>query len=191
MVTLNTQEPRSHSGQDVTIRFEDPPDIDQVRLINQRAFGQPGEALLVDRLRGTDGAVSLVAVARNRVIGHILFTDVRIEGLLGTAVGLGPMAVLPAYQRQGIGSLLVRAGLEVCRTSGPAVVVVLGHPDFYPRFGFVPAVTKDLRCEWSVRPEVFMVMELRPGALESVGGLVRYRPEFSDVSSGLSDTRGS
>jgi len=191
MVTFKTQETLSHSGHEVTIRCEDPPDIDQVRLINELAFGQPDEASLVDRLRGTDGALSLVAVAQNLVVGHILFTTVRIEGLLGTALGLAPMAVLPPYQRHGIGSLLVRAGLDVCRTSGHAVVVVLGHPEFYPRFGFVPAVTRELRCEWPVRPEMFMVLELRRGALESAGGLVRYRPEFSDVSPARSDPKGS
>jgi len=165
-----------------TIRPEDRGDADQVRLINQLAFGRPDEASLVDTLRETDGALSLVAVVNDRIVGHILFTSVHIEGqIAGPAVGLAPMAVLPERQRQGIGSMLVRAGLDACRSAGDTAVVVLGHPDFYPRFGFVPAVTRRLRCEWPVRPEVFMVMELRPGALTGAGGLVRYRPEFSAV----------
>jgi putative acetyltransferase len=90
------------------------------------------------------------------------------------------MAVLPECQRQGVGSQLVRAGLDSCRASRHDAIVVIGHPEFYPRFGFVPAVTKGLRCEFDVPPEVFMVLELRTGALDSsAGGFVKYRPEFS------------
>jgi putative acetyltransferase len=91
------------------------------------------------------------------------------------------MAVLPECQRQGIGSLLVRAGLEACRSAGHDAVVVLGHPEFYPRFGFVAADTKGLRCEYEVPREAFMVLELRPAALAETRGVVRYRPEFAGV----------
>ena len=89
------------------------------------------------------------------------------------------MAVLPEYQRKGIGSQLVRAGLEACRYQGYGLVVVVGHPAFYPRFGFMPASAEGLECEHSVRPEAFMVIELEAGALAHARGVVRYRPEFT------------
>jgi len=164
----------------VTIRPEEPRDIDHVRVVNERAFESPDEAALVDALRATPGALSLVAADGDRIVGHILFTPVQIESraMAIRAVGLAPMAVLPEYQRRGIGSELVRRGLDMCRASGQEAVVVVGHPTFYPRFGFVPAFTKDLDCEFTVPRDVFMVLELRAGALASAHGVVRYRPEF-------------
>ena len=89
------------------------------------------------------------------------------------------MAVLPEYQRHGIGSQLVRAGLDACRAQGHGLVVVIGHPTFYPKFGFVPASTTCLEYEHAVRPEAFMVLELQAGALAHARGVVRYRPEFT------------
>jgi len=166
----------------VVVRVEEHRDSAGVRTVNEQAFGRPNEAALVDALRGVPYSISLVALARERIVGHILFTPLQIEGSpkqVVVASGLGPMAVLPEYQRQGVGSLLVRAGLDSCRASRTDAVVVIGHPEFYPRFGFVPAVTKGLRCEFEVPPEVFMVLELRAGALDASGGFVKYRPEFS------------
>jgi putative acetyltransferase len=89
------------------------------------------------------------------------------------------MAVLPERQNQGIGSMLVREGLRECQRIGHDVVVVLGHPDYYPRFGFVVAKTKSLSCEYSVPDEYFMVAELSPNALKGRSGLVIYHSEFS------------
>jgi putative acetyltransferase len=91
------------------------------------------------------------------------------------------MAVLPELQNQGIGSRLVREGLDECRRIGCDVVVVVGHPEYYPRFGFVPASQKGLCCEYPVPDEVFMALELKPGALANQEGLLRYRPEFKDA----------
>jgi putative acetyltransferase len=164
-----------------TIRPEEFRDVDGVRLVNQRAFGRSSEAALVDALRASPGAISLVATVATNVAGHILFTTVQVgEGEAGqSAVGLAPMAVLPEFQRQGIGSQLVRAGLDVCRAQGHSLVVVVGHPRFYPRFGFVQASTIGLEYEHPVRPEAFMVLELQAGALANARGVVRYRPEFS------------
>jgi putative acetyltransferase len=124
-----------------------------------------------------------VAVDGEQVVGHILFTAVTVEPEVPawTALGLAPMAVLPQYQRQGVGSQLVRAGLAECLRQGHTVVVVLGHPAYYPRFGFVPAAAKGLRCEYPVPDEVFMVAELMPEALAGRTGLVKYRPEFAKV----------
>lgn len=152
-----------------------------MRLVNQLAFGRSSEGALVDALRGVPDAISLVATIEARIVGHILFTPVQVEGLEPRvpAVGLAPMAVLPEYQRQGIGSQLVRAGLDACRSHGHGLVVVVGHPAFYPRFGFVRASTTGLEYEHAVRPEAFMVLELQTGALAHARGIVRYRPEFT------------
>lgn len=127
--------------------------------------------------------ISLVAIDEDRVVGHIFFSPVTIESATDsfTAMGLAPMAVLPECQRQGIGSLLVREGLRECQRIGHEIVVVLGHPEYYPRFGFVPASSKGLRSEYDVPDEVFMVAELTPGALKGRTGLVKYHPEFNAV----------
>ena len=168
----------------IAIRPERADDAGAVRRVNERAFGRTAEADLVDRLR-TPGkiALSLVAVRGDQVIGHILFTPVTIEsdGRTTRAVGLGPMAVEPTVQRQGAGSLLVQAGLDACRDAGHGCVVVLGHPGYYPRFGFAPAIRRGVTWEHRVPDEVFMLLELRPGALGGRGGIVRYQPEFGGV----------
>ena len=166
------------------IRAETADDYAAVRQVNERAFGRPDEARLVDRLRTVaDPQISLVAVSQGQVVGHIFFSPVSIELNDSGAVtlGLAPMAVLPEHQKQGIGSQLVRAGLQECQRIGCQVVVVLGHPDYYPRFGFVPAKQKGLTCEYPVPAEVFMVAELTPGALAGLRGLVKYHPEFSAI----------
>ena len=166
----------------ITIRSEKAADHRAVREVNERAFDRPDEAALVDAVRAAaDPIVSLVAVDNEQVIGHILFSPVSIDdddsGSL--AMGLAPMAVLPDYQRQGIGSQLVRAGLNECQRIGCSVVVVLGHPEFYPRFGFIPASRKGLRSEYAVPDEAFMVVGLKPSALDRPRGLVKYHPEFA------------
>ena len=168
----------------IVVRAEMPEDAPAIHRINESAFGQPNEAMLVAALRGAAGTyLSLVAEQDGNVVGHILFTEVRVESRAGSwnALGLAPMAVLPAFQRKGIGSQLVRSGLDTCVRQGHTVVVVLGHPSYYPRFGFVPAVTKGLRCEYPVPADAFMVAELVPGAFGGRTGLVMYRPEFAKV----------
>jgi putative acetyltransferase len=89
-------------------------------------------------------------------------------------VGLGPVAVLPEFQNEGIGSQLIWAGIERCREAGQGFMVVLGHSDYYPRFGFRPSVEFGIRSEWDVPDEVFMVMELEAGVLENKSGINRY-----------------
>jgi len=166
----------------LSIRVEQPGDVDGIRETNARAFGAPLEAALVDALRGCDGYLSLVATSHDRIVGHILFTPVSIEPPVDRRIaGLAPMAVHPAHQRSGIGGQLIRAGLEECRRHGYSAVVVLGHPDYYPRFGFVPANTFGLTCEFPSPPEAFMAIELEAGALSGAGGLVRYLPQFSNA----------
>jgi len=165
----------------VSVFHERPGDANAIRFVLEEAFGQSNEADLVDALRNRGVlTLSLVALRENEVVGHIVFSPVTIEsaGSSFSAIGLGPMAVLPSYQRKGIGSQLVRIGLEQCRQAGHEIVVVLGHPDFYGRFGFVPTRHRGIHCEFDVPDDVFMVMELRQGALAGRGGLVKYQPEF-------------
>jgi len=167
----------------ITVRAEEPADHDPVRELNRRAFEGQAEARLVDVLRGTPRSISLVAALGTEVVGHIFFSPVEIVGPAPTiaAAGLGPMAVLPEHQRRGIGSRLVRAGLEECRRSAYEAVVVVGHPSYYPRFGFDRASVFGLRCEFPVPDDVFMALALRAGALAGPERVVRYLPEFSQV----------
>lgn len=169
----------------IHIRPEQPEDIPAVHLLNVQAFETPDEADLVDRLReDVDPFISLVAVDDSldggEVIGHILFTSVTIEPAVldRRLCGLAPMAVLPERQRQGVGSLLVEAGLSASHAAGFHAAVVLGHPEFYPRFGFKPASTRGLTSRYAVRPEYFMVVELVEGGLQGVHGQVHYHPIF-------------
>jgi putative acetyltransferase len=166
------------------IRAETAADRQAVRVVNESAFGRPGEADLVDALReSANQRVSLVAEEGGRVVGHIFYSPVAVESGEGAwaALGLGPMAVLPEYQGRGVGSELVREGLSECRRLGHEVVFVLGHARYYPRFGFAPAAAKGIACEFPSPDENFMVVELRPGALAERKGLVRYSPEFHNV----------
>jgi putative acetyltransferase len=166
------------------IRQETSGDAKAIRQVNEEAFGQTEEVDLVDTFRRRDAfTLSLVALLADQIVGHILFTPVRVESGDSSfeALGLGPMAVLPAYQRKGIGSRLVQAGLEECRRAGHEVVVVLGHPEYYPRFGFLPAKRFGIRYEEEVPEEAFMLVELREGALAGRIGILRYQPEFGSV----------
>ena len=177
---------------EIVIRPERDSDREAIRRINLAAFDGPVEAGLVDRLRsaGCD-FLSWVADERGDVVGHILFTPVTIgdpsetsqQASLGNpprVAGLAPMAVRPDRQGRGIGSALVERGLAACRDAGFAAVVVLGHADYYPRFGFRPASRWELRYEVDVPDEVFLALELRRGGLAGHRGVVRYHPEFSE-----------
>ncbi len=161
------------------VRLERPEDMEAIREVNRLAFGGEDEALLVDALRdGGCSRLSLVAEKDGKVVGHILFSDLPIVTQSGTlaALALAPMAVLPGHQRQGIGSFLVREGLRACAEAGHRIVVVLGHPDYYPRFGFSPQMAERLKAPFS--GPAFMALELVPGALAGVTGEVVYPPLF-------------
>jgi len=167
----------------VTIRDEAPRDHAAVREINLLAFEGPGEADLVDALRErATPCVSLVAEVDGRVVGHLMLSPVTLDGHPALrAMGLAPMAVLPDHQGIGVGTALARAGLEACRTLGAEVVVVLGHPGYYPRFGFAPASRLGLRCVYDAPDDAFMALELTPGALAGRAGLVRFHPALDEL----------
>jgi putative acetyltransferase len=162
------------------MRPETSADHDAIRHVNRLAFDQDAEARLVDAQR--DGGyfrASLVAEKDGQVVGHILFSDLPVVAKAGTvpALALAPLAVLPEHQNQGIGSALVRRGLEVCKEQGHRIVVVLGHPHFYQRLGFSSKLAAHLESPYSGR-ESFMAIELLPGALVGVTGRVQYPPPF-------------
>ena len=165
------------------IRPEEPGDEPAVRAVNVAAFETLAEADLVDALRAqARPLVSLVATEEGAITGHIMFSPVTLPGHPALVLmGLAPMAVTPARQRAGIGSALVRAGLEACRRLPADAVVVLGHPAYYPRFGFVPGVRRGLGCEYDVPVEAFMVLELRPGALRGASGTIQYHRAFASL----------
>lgn len=165
------------------IRTEEERDRAAVYAVNAAAFETPLEANLVDALRQqTQPIISLVAENNETVVGHILFSPVLLAGHPDLSImGLGPMAVAPNYQRQGIGSALVRDGLEQCKKLGFGAVVVLGHPEYYPRFGFSPSARLGIGCEYDVPEEVFMVMELQPGYLRGKSGIIKYHAAFGST----------
>ena len=165
---------------EIIIRDETGEDRSAVRTVNERAFGQPGEATLVEALHRHGAAVvALVAESAENIVGHILFSPVHVElSHDERLLGLAPMAVLPSHQRQAIGSRLVEEGLKRCAALGWDGVVVLGHPEYYPRFGFERASRFGLRWEAPCDDAAFMALALRPGTLDGRPGVVRYRPEF-------------
>ena len=167
----------------ITIRKERPGDEAQIYEVNFQAFKRKQEAEVVDTLRKfCPEGVSLVAEEDGKLMGHILFTSTIIESegknVIGT--GLAPMAVLPDYQRRGIGSALVRAGLEEMRKRGEPFVIVVGHPGFYPKFGFERASKYGIRCEYDQVPdEAFMIVVYDEEKIKGINGVAKERPEFA------------
>jgi putative acetyltransferase len=166
------------------VRPETPEDIPAIRDVIEQAFGRAAEADLVDALRRNGKAtLSLVAEDNGLIVGHILFSPVTI--ITGeresSGVGLAPLAVFPDFQNRGVGSSLVKNGLDRCREAGHLFAIVLGHPHYYPRFGFAPARRFGIRSEYDVADENFMAIDLQDGALQNQAGLARYQPEFNEV----------
>ena len=165
------------------IRPEKKCDWDAVHAVNVSAFESPSEANLVDALREqAQLVVSMVAEENGEVIGHIMFSPVSLSGCPNLKImGLAPMAVAPKHQQKGVGSALVKTGLEQCRQLGFDAVVVLGHPAYYPRFGFVPSSRFGIDSEYDVPEEAFMAIELKPESLNGMTGRVKYHVAFSNV----------
>jgi putative acetyltransferase len=170
----------------VEIRRELPGDISQIHRTNELAFAGTAEADVIDRLRQTcPEFISLVAIAAEQVVGHILFTpawletpDNQIDGM-----GLAPLAVLPDYQNRGIGGKLIRAGLSEIEQLGWPFIIIIGHPGYYPRFGFETASKYGIRCEYAAVPdEAFMIIFIDPGVLPLEGAVAHYRPEWAEAT---------
>ncbi len=166
----------------ISIRREVHSDVASIRSLNELAFGQPDEADIVDALRrsGCD-LLSFVALHGKSIIGHAMFSPVILEcdTRIVEGNGLGPVAVLPDYQQQGIGSALIETGLTILRQRSCPFVIVLGHPSYYPRFGFELASKRGIECQWEGIPdEAFLIQVFDEAVLLDVQGVARYRPEF-------------
>ncbi len=170
----------------ITIRPETTVDHAAVHEVNVLAFGREVEAHLIEALRQSPDftpELSLVAVENGQVVGHILFSPMTIEerGTSTPALALAVMAVRPKFQKRGIGSSLVRHGLKECWRLEHQIVIVVGHPEFYPRFGFSSARAKGLEAPFQVPDEAFMALELTAGSLDGISGMVRYPPAFDEA----------
>jgi putative acetyltransferase len=168
------------------LRVETPADFPGVFQVHRRAFGREAEAELVHALRGCPEFLpdlSLVAAIEETVVGHILMTDLRSEAVpqMGGLLALAPLAVLPERQRQGIGGALAREALARAAALGYAGVVVIGHPEYYRRFGFRPAAGYGLVSPFPVPDPVFMALPLREDGLEPFRGKLRYAAPFGGV----------
>ena len=178
----------SSVGQPVSrfvIRSESDGDARGIRRVIVAAFRAKMEADLVEALR-KHGAliVSLVACAGGEIVGHAAFSPMHADGQpdRDDVLGLAPVAVSPQWQRQGIGSALIRRGLDECRRRAVTVVFVLGAPGFYARFGFIPARTRGLRSVYEAPPDAFQMLSLNDTFAAPSRGLIRYRPEFDSFS---------
>lgn len=165
-------------------QYEKPQDISDIRKVHESAFETRTEADLVDVLRDKNAhVISIVAIMGTRIVGHILFSPVTLEtdGVAVKLLGLAPMAVVPEYQRKGIGSKLVEKGLAESRAKRYPAVVILGHPGYYPIFGFTPSVNYSITSEYDVPPDVFMIKELAPGVLAGIPGIAKYHEAFTEL----------
>jgi len=180
---MNASRTTNGTAGNYRIRAQQPGDEAAIYSVNAAAFPSHDEAQLVERICQSGSAlVSLLAEDEVGVIGHILFPPAVLDTATDLKLaGLAPMAVVPERQNEGIGSELVRSGLQACREMGVGAVVVLGHPEYYPRFGFVPASTAGVGSEYEVPDEVFMVTELSPGYLDGYCGTAKYHVAFSEL----------
>lgn len=175
-------------AEQLKIRQETQDDFKEVFEVNHIAFGQDNEAKLVDGLRNNPTVfipeLSLVATDNNKIVGHILFTKIRIKdnnGNINESLGLAPMAVRPEFQKSGIGGQLIKQGLKVAKELGFKSVIVLGHKHYYPRFGFEPADKWNIKSPFDIPSDVFMASELVKDGLKNISGTVTYPKEFETV----------
>lgn len=160
------------------IRVEKSKDHQAVYALNRAAFGGEDEAKLVNNLRSDPSYISLVAESNGAVIGHIAFSAVTLNDEPTSYVGLAPMSVIPDVQRRGIGGSLIEAGIEACSATGAEAVFVLGHPSYYPKFGFIPAKPRGFTCIYPDSEEAFMILEIVPGSLNDKNGMIKYASAF-------------
>ena len=169
----------------INIREERKNDHEAIKEVNDKAFNRPQEGVVVNKIRKSGAKVlSLVATIENKIVGHILFSTVEIKGHEKRMVGMGlaPMAVLPKYQKQGIGSMLIKEGVKRLKKRSVPFVIVLGHENYYPKFGFEKASKYGLRCQWKDVPdEAFMVLILDNDVMKNIHGIAKYREEFNEA----------
>lgn len=171
----------------LTIRQEDKADYKKIYELNLLAFEEKEEAVLVDLLRENDEFIpqlSLVALLNNEIVGHILFTIIKIiddNENEHESLALAPMAVLPKYQKKGIGGKLINNGLSIATNLNFKSVIVLGHEHYYPKFGFVPTSKWNIKPPFEVPTNAFMGIELVNNSLDNVSGIVKYPKEFEEV----------
>lgn len=155
-----------------------PEDLPAIQAVNEQAFARNGSGTFEKLLASAEGITALLAVSGSNVIGDIIFAPAVVDTTSGPlqGMGLGELGVRPAFQRQGVGQALVHAGLEQLRAKDCPFVLVVGHANYYPRFGFVPGSRLGLRCQWSKVPEEsFMVLVLDTAAMADAAGVVRFR----------------
>lgn len=171
----------------LTIRQENKADYKKIYELNLLAFEEKEEAVLVDLLRENDEFIpqlSLVALLNDEIIGHILFTKIKIiddNGNENESLALAPMAVLPKYQKKGIGRKLINKGFDIATKLKFKSVIVLGHEHYYPKFGFVPTKKWNIKPPFEVPANAFMGIELVKNSLENISGIVKYPKEFEEV----------
>ena len=166
----------------IRIRNENPEDIPLIASLLKKSFKRDAEAKLADRLRrACADHLSLVADENGAIVGHIMFSPVQIQNHRAVkGMGLAPMAVLPAFQGRGVGTQLVKKGLQILAGKGCPFVIVLGHPDYYPRFGFQPASRYNIKSQWDGVPdEAFMIIVMDEEAMRNVSGTAAFGEEFN------------
>jgi len=166
------------------IRKEEKKDYKKIYIVNRLAFGQENESKLIEKIRKGGNFIpdlSLVAKVDSKIVGHILFSKIKIVGnSIFETLALAPMAVIPAFQKQGIGSKLIKKGMAKAKELGFDSIIVMGHKDYYPKFGFKRASTWNIKCPFKVPDEAFMAIELTKKALEGKAGIVNYPHEFME-----------
>lgn len=171
----------------IQIRPETPADYEAIHRVNDVAFDRSNESKLIENLRQLDkfdARLSLIAELEEKLVGHILFYPVIIRRVDAAfpSLSLGPVAVLPEYQKQGIGGELIRTGHVAAKKLGFDSVILLGHPEYYPRFGYQPAEKWGLTNPWHIEGDPFMALELVEGALAGKAGQVIYPAVFDDAA---------
>jgi putative acetyltransferase len=171
-------------GYDTKVRLETPADYAAVASLVYAAFKRDKEATLISTLRQQcPEHISLVAEQHGKIVGHILFSPATLDNEPSVQLmALAPMAVCNVLQHQGIGSALVRAGLIMCKQQGAIAAVVLGHPDYYPRFGFAPASQFNIRSPWQTADDAFMLLPLTAVPLQGHNSVVVYHSAFAQFS---------
>lgn len=180
-----TEKRGTFEGYEIKIRKEEEKDYKRVYEVNRLAFQQENESKLIEKIRKGVNFVpelSLVAEIDDEIVGHILFSKIKIVGgAVFESLALAPMAVIPEFQKRGIGTKLIKKGIEKAKELGFDSIIVLGHKEYYPKFGFQKASKWGIKCPFEVPDEAFMAIELTEKALKGKAGTVKYPNEFMEV----------